>query len=546
MVFQHHFFVPTFIYSAKDKLNGGSPGLVDNGSYLLEICSQLKSFSTPQPNKPLSGRENISHHTGVSAYATPSRRRLTKQHPVAKNDSKITSSPKKIDKSPLNGTKRGDSHTPEKARGESQSEHLDGSLTRRRSRQNVDVFINSLSNENEDIDSDDDGDSEMDVEEVDGAEKISLSSESLIDRESPSSLDLSHQTPSPSKSQSTVIPPRLSRTDSNVGKKLITPTKDERRKKAAALVDLFDDDSEEGEDSDKEGETKVQMEDPLNDVCVRVAAKPVKQRRKVAPTASKGILKRGRNEKGQANKRKTKVTSSGIAGKERAAQHTCKTPAKKNSETSCSTNTATRLTRSQARGKGGEKGRIGQVVAELKPKTRRSVREATTKSSSLREKEKPYRPDDLDGLSSESEWTSSGAESSSSLSSDEDFEEEMDLEVSSMKGRSPLRSLNSDLSGKSRKRASPDPTPSSKVNAKRPKLSLSSRKTVKAEKARKVRTIERRGTPSTARRNGATPTATPGRRRKVITPCIPQRKKVAVGKIVKGSRANQFEEAKQR
>lgn len=543
MVFQHHFFVPTFIYSAKDKLNGGSPGLVDNGSYLLEICSQLKSFSTPQPNKPLSGRENISHHTGVNAYATPSRRRLTKQHLVTKNDSKITSSPVKIDKSPLNRIKTGVSHTPEKAQGVSQSEKLNGSLTQRRSRQNVNVFINSLSNENEGIDSDD-GDSEMDVEEADGAEKISLSSESLIDRESPLSLDLSHQTPSPSKSQSTVIPPWLSRTDSNVGKKLITPTKDERRKKAAALVDLFDDDSE--ENSDKEGETKVQMEDPLNDVCVRVAAKPAKQRRKVTPTASKGILKRGRNEKGQANKRKTKVTSSGIAGKERGAQHTCKTPAKKNSETSCSTNTATRLTRSQARGKGGEKGRIGRVVAELKPKTRRSVRETTTKSSSLGEKKKPYRPDDLDGLSSESEWTSSGAESSSSLSSDEDFEEEMDLEVSSMKGRSPLKSLNSDLSGKSRKRASPDPTPSSKVNAKRPKLSLSSRKTVDAEKARKVRTIERRGTPSTARRNGATPTATPGRRRKVITPCIPQRKKVAVGKIVKGSRANQFEEAKQR
>ena len=173
--------------------------------------------------------------------------------------------------------------------------------------------------------------------------------------------------------------------------------------------------------------------------------------------------------------------------------------------------------------------------------TRRSTRTATARSTQSSENDHPYVHD-----SSESEWNSTDENNDSSSS-----EEEIEIEVTK-KRRAPLKPINI-VTNKSRKRSSPTTTPRSGADGyttnKRQKLSLrSSRRTQEAKKLKRVRTIEKStiSTPGPLRRNGeiATPLSS---RRKILTPHIPQRKKAMLGKTTStGSRAKQFEAAKER
>ena len=173
--------------------------------------------------------------------------------------------------------------------------------------------------------------------------------------------------------------------------------------------------------------------------------------------------------------------------------------------------------------------------------TRRSAR--TGKPGSQKSNgDRVYQPDDLCCLSSESEWNSNDESSSS----EDDDNQSCDLEVVvSMKRVSTKPATKSVASKSTRKRAPPCPTPST-TKAKRPKLSLSTRKKRDdTNQVRKVRTVEKKRTASSTRRTGEL--ATPSSRRKVVTPHIPERKKVALPKSGgRGGRTSQFEEAKQR
>ena len=128
----------------------------------------------------------------------------------------------------------------------------------------------------------------------------------------------------------------------------------------------------------------------------------------------------------------------------------------------------------------------------------------------------------------------------------------MEIEVTKRK-RTPLKPLNT-ITSKSRKRSPPTRHRSTTDNgytSKRLKLSLSSRrKTEKTKKLKKVRTVENKrvSTPSTALRKNGEKTATLlGGRRKLLTPHIPQRKKMTFSKSsTQGSKAKQFEAAKER
>ena len=183
----------------------------------------------------------------------------------------------------------------------------------------------------------------------------------------------------------------------------------------------------------------------------------------------------------------------------------------------------------QARKKNKEKESV------TKPSTRRSTRTATARSS---ENDKTYTHDSRDGLSSESEWNTTDEDDNDEFSSGE---EEIEIEVTK-KRRPPLKPINTVMS-KSRKRPSPVPPRSGAdgYTNKRPKLSLSSKRSEKAKKLQKVRTIEKKRVSTPAVRRIATPS-----RRKILTPHIPQRKKVTFGKSTTGSRTNQFEAARER
>jgi hypothetical protein len=204
--------------------------------------------------------------------------------------------------------------------------------------------------------------------------------------------------------------------------------------------------------------------------------------------------------------------------------------------------------------KGRDLDKESMTTSETKRTTRRSTRTATVRSTRSSENDRPYMHDSLEGLSSESEWNTSdddGDDSGDDLSGGE----EVEIEVTK-KRRTPLKPLNTVTSSKSRKRSSPTTphgsTAEDGYTNKRLKLSLSSRrKTEKAKKLiKKVRTVEKKrvSTPaaSAVRNNGEKSATLLGSRRKLLTPHIPQRKKVTFAKSSTGNKAKQFEAAKER
>ena len=196
------------------------------------------------------------------------------------------------------------------------------------------------------------------------------------------------------------------------------------------------------------------------------------------------------------------------------------------------------------------------TTIKTKQATRRSTRTATVISTQSSENDRPYMHDNLHGLSSESEWNTTDSDNDDNETSSG---EEMETEVTKRQ-RTPLKPLNT-VTSKSRKRPSPaahprSTTPSGDYANKRLKLSLSSRRAEKAKKLKKkVRTVEKKRatSPSAAttvqKRNGektATPLVGSSRRKLLMTPHIPQRKKMTLAKGSAGSKANQFEAAKER
>ena len=430
----------------------------------------------------------------------------------SKEQKMSTSSSAKYDKIPSSSTNGGSGTHAERSPDVSSNGGLDSSLTRRRSRQNAEFLINSLNE-------DDIGLSEEDDDEMDMEEEVEEDVLSVISRESPTRLGVRSIVRATPKSKTTSTPRSCSKAQANSGgSKFKTPTKEERKKERAAVVELFD-------DSVEDEVEEVLKEDPLIDTT----PDQMKQTRTETSTTSKRTPRNTRN-KSEASEKK-KASSSDVSAKDTPRQ--LKTPA--NKKVSEEAPSSARLTRSQARGRDTEK-RNKETVVEPTQVTKRSLRGA--KSDLEKEGDKSYRHDDLEGLSSESEWNSE--EESSSSSGEE--EEEMEFEVNNAR-HPPHKSTNAPLSSKSRKRTTPNSRLSSRGKAKKPRLSLSSRKVSQVEKIRKVRTVEKKDDVTGGRRNG--PTATPSRR-KVFTPSIPQRKKVVVGKSTKGSRASQFEEAKQR
>ena len=193
------------------------------------------------------------------------------------------------------------------------------------------------------------------------------------------------------------------------------------------------------------------------------------------------------------------------------------------------------------------------TVTEVKRTVRRSTRNATVVSTRSSENDRPYMHDSLEGLSSESEWNTTDDDDNNddggSSSSSEG--EEMEIEVTKRR-RTPLKPLNT-ITSKSRKRSPPTrhrSTTDDGYTNKRLKLSLSSRrKTEKAKKLKKVRTVEKKrvSTPGSVRKDGEKTATLLGGRRKLLTPHIPQRKKVTFAKSsTQGNKAKQFEAAKER
>ena len=296
----------------------------------------------------------------------------------------------------------------------------------------------------------------------------------------------------------------------------------------------------------EDGEEEPMIDDPLAaELIVDLREEePTMEKRKLRSTrwglpttvedggATPRLIKETRKEKTETEKRTLRRNMNTTTEKdnERNVLRIANQMSSKQKNETASSSRITRNSRTQERTTEKE-----STTTETKRSTRRSTRIGTSRSTRTQssENDKPYIHDSLDGLSGESDWNTSDDESSS--------EEEMEFEASNSK-RTPLKPINA-VRNKSRKRASP--TPRSGADAtKRLKLSLSSKRTGEAKKLKKVRTVEKKGTPSTTRRNGAT-AATPSRR-KILTPHIPQRKKVAVGKTTSGSKANQFEAAKER
>ena len=555
-------------YSERAYKNIASSPAINEHSYLSLLHAKPKPFYTPQFTRPLSDRENTSNRL-LNTIATPSRH-ATKQRQPAAREQKVASLPVRETKSSPSVARGGVGNGHDTTPGLKQNGGLDESLTKSRSQRNVEAFINSLSNDSEeegmDLECEEDGTKiEIDVLEGLGGSVSPLQP----DVSSTASMGLKVGS-TPAQNVYTKVMPRSG--DKNLGGQ----SREEKRAEAAAVIELFDDSSDEALE-----------EDPLT----IAAPEAIKQTRKVRTEAEKGV-RRGRRNKSAVSEAEKKPRS----GRETAATPPPPLTTKK-SRVPTST---TRSTRSQSRGRQPAVREIKETMKTDESKTRRSTRaakadlqksngrsyrhddlgdmssesewssgdESTSRSSAQNKKnlaknekkdttvsnkrrsarvakvvslndvdDRPYENNVLENLSSESEWSTSDGESATS----EDDEESNDLEIICER-RDSLKAL------AIRKRASPNATTST-TKAKRPRLSLSAKRRGVTDEARKVRTVERKGVATGTRRNGvlATPTIATPSRRKVVTPCIPQRKKVGVAKnSSRSGKSSQFEEAKQR
>ena len=306
------------------------------------------------------------------------------------------------------------------------------------------------------------------------------------------------------------------------------------------------------EESRKEEElVEDQLDGGSSELTVELGEKPITEKRKTRKSSRReppatfedggvatGLMKKTRKEKNNTGTKKRMLRSRNPAPVE---ENVLLAENQMGSDRQTVTVSSSRITRSrQAQERNSDK---LSTIIEAKRTTRRSTRTATARSTRSSENDKSYMHDSLDGLSSESEWNTTDDE-------DDDLSsgEEMEVEVTN-KRRAPLKPINT-IKSKSRKRSSPTPPRSAAIGYtnKRLKLSLSSKRTEKAKKLKKVRTVEKKrvSTPATVRGNGETATLLSSRR-KILTPHIPQRKKVTFGKSsTAGSKTNQFEAAKER
>lgn len=343
----------------------------------------------------------------------------------------------------------------------------------------MDAIIESLSND----------DARMDLEEGDVDER-------LIGRGNPTKSDMPKADSTPN------------------AKKLRSQTREEKQATTAALVELFNDDS----DDDK----AMQSEDPLIEVTTELTT----QTRREEPATEKRTLRSSQRNHSTTITRKD--DGEGVPPSNSASMNKKMLRRPSSSKGKVATPTA-RVTRSRAHERNTEKNENESTVTKPPdtPEPRRT-RSGAVKVDSTSKRRKTYRHDSLGDLSSESEWdTTDDDESSDEFSSEQ------------MGRRTPLKPINA-VPSKPRKRNLTSNNTMPEVKAKRPRLSLSSKRT---GEAKKVRTVEKKRTP---KKNGAT--ATPSRR-KVVTPHIPQRKKGSLEKITNGSKVkggNQYEAAKER